>query len=413
VELPAVENERLTDRISLGVLAKIVPRDLVDEVLVETKRQERRVRLLPARVMVYFTMAMCLFFDDDYEEVMRKLAGALTWLGNWKGDWKVPTSGAISQARVRLGAAPLKLLFERVAVPVAGRGTKGAWLRSRRLMAIDGFFLDAADTAENVARFGRHTNGHKASAQPQVHVVALAECGTHAIVSAAVGPCASDERALAATLLDACEPGMLLTADRNFYSYDLWHQTLDTGADLLWRVKSNLTLPVIQPLPDGSYLSIIINPKIGGKRREQLIADARAGRDVPEESATPVRVIEYTVPDRTGSGTGELICLVTNILDHTDIPAVELATAYHERWEIENIFDEVKTHQRGEARVLRSQLPDLVEQEIWALLLSHYAIRSLMREAADEADVDPDRLSFMRSLRVIRRQVTDQADFSP
>ncbi len=118
------------------------------------------------------------------------------------------------------------------------------------------------------------------------------------------------------------------------------------------------------------------------------------------------------MPDRTGSGTGELICLVTTIIDHADIPAVELATAYHERWEIENIFDEVKTHQRGEARVLRSKLPDLVEQEIWALLLSHYAIRSLMREAADEADVDPDRLSFMRSLRVVR-QVTDQADFSP
>ncbi|WP_261560721.1 IS4 family transposase [Frankia tisae] len=413
VELPAIENDRLTDRISIGVLARIVPRDLVEEVLVETKRQERRVRLLPARAMVYFTMAMCLFFDDDYEEVMRKLAGALTWLGTWKGDWKIPTTGAISQARVRLGAAPLKLLFERVAVPVAGLGTKGAWLRSRRLMAIDGFFLDAADTPENVARFGRSTNGHKASALPQVHVVALAECGTHAIVAAAVGPRASDERALAATLFDACEPGMLLTADRNFYSYDLWHQALDTGADLLWRVKSDLRLPVIRPLPDGSYLCIIVNPKISGKRRDQLIADARAGRDFPEDSATPVRVIEYTVPNRTGSGTGELICLITNILDQTDIPAVELATAYHERWEIENIFDEMKTHQRGEARVLRSKLPDLVEQEIWALLLSHYAIRSLMCEAADEADVDPDRLSFMRSLRVVRRQVTDQADFSP
>ncbi|WP_043604912.1 MULTISPECIES: IS4 family transposase [Protofrankia] len=412
VELPAVENERLTDRISIGVLARIVPRDLIDEVLVETKRQERRTRLLPARVMVYFTMAMCLFFDDDYEEVMRKLAGGLMWLGNWKGDWKVPTTGAISQARTRLGAAPLKLLFERVAVPVAGLGTKGAWLRSRRLMAIDGFFLDVADTPENATAFGRSTNGYKASALPQVHVVALAECGTHAIVSAAVGPRASDEHALAAALFDACEHGMLLTADRYFYSFDLWRQALDTGADLLWRVSSNLTLPVIQPLPDSSYLSIIVNPKIREKKRNQLIADARAGHDLPEDSAIPVRVIEYTVPDRTGSGTGELICLVTTIIDHADIPAVELATAYHERWEIENIFDEVKTHQRGEARVLRSKLPDLVEQEIWALLLSHYAIRSLMREAADEADVDPDRLSFMRSLRVVR-QVTDQADFSP
>ncbi len=413
VELPVIENDRLTDRISIGVLARIVPRDLVDEVLVETKRQERRTRLLPARVVVYFTMAMCLFFDDDYEEVMRKLAGALRWLGNWKGDWKVPTTGAISQARVRLGSTPLKVLFERVAVPIAGRGTKGAWLRSRRLMAIDGFFLDVADTPENTTAFGRSSNGHKASALPQVHVVALAECGTHAIVSAAVGPCSSSEHALAATLLDACEPGMLLTADRNFYSFDLWHQALATGTDLLWRVKSNLTLPVLQPLPDGSYLSIIANPKFNAKKRNNIIADARAGLDIPEETAVLVRVIEYTVPNRTGSGTGELICLITNILKHTDISAVELATAYHERWEIENVFDEIKTHQRGEARVLRSKLPDLVEQELWALLLSHYAIRCLMCEAADEADVDPDRLSFMRSLRVVRRQVTDQADFSP
>ncbi len=206
---------------------------------------------------------------------------------------------------------------------------------------------------------------------------------------------------------------MLLTADRNFYSFTMWQAALETGADLLWRVKSDLTLPVVQSLPDGSYRSILINPKIGGKRRTQLIADARAGRILPSEAAIPVRIVEYTVPDRTGNGTGELICLVTNILDHTDIPAVELATAYHERWEIENSFDEIKTHQRGEARVLRSKLPRLVEQEVWALLLTHYAIRSLMREAADEADVDPDRLSFMRSLRVTRRQVTDQADFSP
>ncbi len=194
MELPAVGNGRLTDRISIGVLARVVPRDLVDEVLLETKRREQRTRLLPARVVVYFTMVMCLFFDDDYEEVMRKLVGTLRWLGSWKGDWTVPTTGAISQARVKLGPEPLKLLFERVAVPVAGRGTKGAWLRSRRLMAMDGFFLDVADTPDNAAHFGRSTNGPKASALPQVQVVALAECGTHAVVAATVGPRAGDGR---------------------------------------------------------------------------------------------------------------------------------------------------------------------------------------------------------------------------
>ncbi|ABW12185.1 transposase IS4 family protein [Parafrankia sp. EAN1pec] len=413
LELPAVTSDRLTDRISLGVLARIVPRDLVDEVLAETRRLEQRKRLLPARVVVYFTMAMCLFFDDDYDEVMRRLVGTLRWLGSWKGDWKVPSTGAISQARTRLGPEPLKLLFERVAVPVAGLGTKGAWLGSRRLVAVDGVHLDTADTPENADAFGRFSHGPKTAAFPQVHVVALAECGTHAVFAAAIGAYTSDERSLAATLFDACEPGMLLTADRNFYGYGLWQQALATGADLLWRVNANLTLPVIRALPDGSYLSLLIDPKIPVARRGQLIADARAGHAPPTESALPVRVIEYSVPDHEENGTSELICLITNILDPTDVAAIELATSYHERWEIESTFDEIKTHQRGEKRVLRSKNPELVKQEIWALLLTHYAIRSLMIEAADEADIDPDRLSFMRTLRITRRQVTDQADFSP
>ena len=412
-ELPAVDGDRLTDRISIGVLARVVPRDVVDEVLAETRRAEKRARLLPARVVVYFTMAMCLFFDDDYEEVMRRLVGTLRWLGSWRAEWKVPTTGAISQARVRLGAAPLKLLFERVAVPVAGLGTKGAWLGSRRLMAVDGFYLDVADTADNEAEFGRSTNGPKSAAYPQAQVVALAECGTHAVVAAAIGGCNSDERSLAAPLLDACEPGMLLTADRNFYSFDLWHRALATGADLLWRVNSLLTLPVIKSLPDGSYLSLLIDPKIPVAKRGPLIAAARAGKTLNVATARPVRVIEYSIADSEENGPGELICLITTILDHTDTAAIELATAYHQRWEIENTFDEIKTHQRGDKRVLRSKLPELVKQEIWALLLTHYAIRTLMTEAADEADVDPDRLSFIRTLRVIRRQVTDQADFSP
>jgi len=292
-------------------------------------------------------------------------------------------------------------------------GTKGAWLGSRRLMAVDGFYLDVADTADNEAEFGRSTNGPKSAAYPQAQVVALAECGTHAVVAAAIGGCNSDERSLAAPLLDACEPGMLLTADRNFYSFDLWHRALATGADLLWRVNSLLTLPVIKSLPDGSYLSLLIDPKIPVAKRGPLIAAARAGKTLNVATARPVRVIEYSIADSEENGPGELICLITTILDHTDTAAIELATAYHQRWEIENTFDEIKTHQRGDKRVLRSKLPELVKQEIWALLLTHYAIRTLMTEAADEADVDPDRLSFIRTLRVIRRQVTDQADFSP
>ena len=406
-------NVRLTDRISLGVLADVVSRDLIEDVLTETNRREQRSRLLPAHVMVRFCQAMCLFFDEDYEEVMRMLAGSLRQMRSWSSSWQIPSTAAITQARRRLGADPLRVLFERVAVPLAGRGTKGAWLGSRRLMAIDGFMLDVPDTEDNSEEFGRLHTSPKQSAFPQVRVVGLGECGSHAIIDASLGGCRTGERSLAADLLRSYEPGMLVMADRNFYSFEFWAECLETGADLLWRVNSNVELPVLKPLTDGSYLSLVMNPALRGNRRDRLIAAARAGQDIDPDDGVIVRVVEYDIPDRQGNGTGELICLITSILDPEDCPAIELAAAYHERWEFEGLIDEVKTHQRGPARVLRSKSPEMVKQEIWALLLTHYGIRRLMCRAADEADVDPDRLSFIRSLRVIRRQVTAQADFPP
>jgi hypothetical protein len=404
---------RLTDSISLGVLAGILPRDLIEEVLDETGRREQRSRRLPAHVMVRFCLAMCLFYDEDYEEVMRKLVGSLQDMGSWRDEWTVPTTSAITQARQRLKVDPLRVLFERTAVPVAGRGTKGAWLGSRRLMAVDGFMLDIAETPDNVKEFGRLDEGPKASAFPQARVVTLAECGSHADVAASFGPCKTDERALLTGILGALEPDMLVIADRNLYSFELWAQALSTGADLLWRVSATVTLPVIESLPDGSYRSLVINPKITGARRKKLIDQVRHGHEIPASAAIPVRVIEYEIPDREGNSTGELICLITSILDPSDVTAIELAAAYQERWESETGFREKKTYLRRSGRVLRSKSPEMVRQEIWALLLTHYAIRKLMCHAADEAGLDPDRLSFTRSLRVIRRQVTDQADFSP
>ena len=404
---------RLTDYVSLGVLAEVFPRDVIEDVLVETGRRERRSRLLPAHVMVRFCQAMCLFFDDDYEEVMRKLVGSLKSMRSWRGDWHVPTTSAIAQARQRLGVEPLRVLFERTAVPVAGLGTRGAWCGGRRLMAVDGFMLDVPDTEENAAEFGRKSNGRKTGAFPQVLTVVLAECGSHAVVGAAFGACNGDERALAKQLVCRVEPGMLVTADRNFYSFGLWESFLQTGADLLWRVNATLGLPVLRWLPDGSYLSVVPDPKVRGRRRDDLIRRARDGREINSGEGHLVRVVEYDVPDREGNGSGEIICLVTSVLDPVEATAEELAAAYHERWECEGLIDEVKTHQRGPARVLRSKSPDMVRQEIWAFLLTHYGIRQLMCKAADEIGEDPDRLSFMRSLRVIRRHVTGQADFSP
>ena len=404
---------RLTDRISLGVLADVFPRDLIEDVLSETGRREQRTRLLPAHVMVRFCQAMCLFFDDDYEEVMRKLVGSLKSMASWSDDWRVPSTSAITQARKRLGSEPLRVLFERVAVPVAGRGTKGAWLGSRRLMAIDGFMLDVPDTPEDEAEFGRRGNGVARGAFPQVLVVALGECGSHAIVGAALGGCRSSEQTLVGPLLSSMDSDMLVLADRNFYSYVLWRQFRETGADLLWRVNANVQLPILEWLPDGSYTSVVFSATVRQGRRRQLIEQVRVGGTIDPEYGCVVRVIEYQVPDRDGNGADEVICVITSILDPAEVVAVELATAYHERWDCEGLIDEIKTHQRGPARILRSRSPDMVRQEIWAFPLTHYGVRHLMCRAADEADVDPDRLSFMRSLRVVRRQVTAQADFSP
>jgi Insertion element 4 transposase N-terminal len=262
---------RLTDLISLGVLAEVIGRDLIEDVLDETGRREQRSRLLPAHVMVRFCLAMCLFFDDDYEEVMRKLAGSLNEMDSWRDDWVVPSTSAITQARQRLTEQPLRLLFERIAAPVAGRGTTGAWLGSRCLMAVDGFMLDVPDTPENVAEFGRLDDGPKASAFPQVRVLTLTECGSHACAAASFGACRSDERVLLTSILGSVEPDMLVIADRNLYSFQLWRQALGTGAELLWRVMSTVMLPVIEPLPDGSYRSVVLNPKITGARRESFL----------------------------------------------------------------------------------------------------------------------------------------------
>jgi hypothetical protein len=399
---------RLTDVIGVGVLTRLVHRDLVDQVLVETGRVEKRSRLLPARVVVYYVMALCLFFGDGYEEVMRLLVDGLQYLRCWRTDWTVPTTGAISQARQRLGAEPLRVLFRRVARPCGRPGTRGAWLRSWRLMAIDGFVLDVADTPVNRETFGASGGVKNPAPFPQVHLVGFGECGTHAIVAAELGPWRINDRALAEALVGEFEPGMLIIADRGFYSFRLWESAVASGADLLWRMPAGPNLPVVRSLPDGSYESFLLDPKVRNRRGNQKY---RRSATVEAASGPAVRVVEYEVTNRDGKD--EIFCLITTITDPDQASAVELAEAYNQRWEFESSLDEIKTHQRGGGGVLRSRSPEMVKQEIWALLLTHYAVRHLMQEAADEAGIDSDRLSFVRSLRVIRRQVTNQAGFSP
>lgn len=396
---------RLTDLLGIGVLTRVVPRDLVDEILAETGRTEKRSRLLPARVVVYYVMALTLFYGDAYEEVMRRLVGGLKLMRSWRKDWVIPTTGAISQARARLGEEPMKELFSRVAQPLAAPGTVSSWYQGMRVMAIDGVVIDTPDTPDNAAAFGRSTNHKSPSPFPQVRLVALAECGTRAVVSAAMGPLATYERELMLDVLPALTTDMLVLADRGYYGHDHWIRTRETGAHLLWRVMSKIQFPVLQKLPDGSYRSKILS--------KQVKADLRKGqrRHPTAEDAPDVRVIEYTIDNR---GTdSEVIRLVTSILDHELAPAAELAALYQERWELELALDEIQTHQLGRPRVLRSKSPELIRQELWALLLTHYAIRHLIHEAADDIDIDPDRISFMRTLRLVRRHTTDQAAFSP
>jgi Insertion element 4 transposase N-terminal/Transposase DDE domain len=406
---------RLTDWISVGVLASSVPRDAVDAAIAACGKQAKRSDgKLPPHVMVYFAMALALFADDDYEEVLTKLAEPLSRWGCWDQQWQMPGSGGITQARQRLGYEPVKHLFDEVAKPVCESLTRGAWLAGRRLVSLDGFEWDAPDSKANVEYFGYA--GAAWAAFPKVRVVTLVESGSHAPIGAQIGPTGgkgSGEQSLARGLYSLLEAGMLLVADRNFYSFTDWCAAADTGADLLWRVSSTVDLPVVAMLADGSYTSVVFAATVRRPERERILAAARAGGHIDERKARLVRVIEYEVIDRGEAADRELICLLTTIGDPHDTPAQVLAQGYHERWEHETGNDQLKTHLRGPGRVLRSKSPDMVRQEIYGYLLAHYAISALITRAATEADIDPDRVKFLRTVRIVRRRIADPAAFSP
>jgi hypothetical protein len=426
------------DQVSVGVLVESVPRDAVDEAVAVCGVAERRSDgKLPAHVTAYLTLGLSLFPDDDYEEVAAKVTGSLDRFGCWNAAWSAPTASGITQARKRLGREVFAELVERTCGPVGGEASptaglaalgtaRGSFLRGWRLLAIDGFELDMPDTPGNAAEFGYAGSGANRSALPKARVVALCECGTHAFLAGQIGPIGgkgAGERSLAARLYPRLRPGELLTADRGFYSFKAWDTAAATGAALCWRAPTGLALPVVRVLSDGTYLTVLMDPGIRGHRREKILAAARAGHDLATleaacnqhglPAARLARVIEYDVPDRTGNGTGELIALLTTITEPADASADELAAAYHTRWEQETGHDQLKTHLRGPGRVLRSRLPDLVYQEIWAYLIVHHAITALIAKASAAADLDPDRISFAQTLRLIRRTATGTADIPP
>jgi hypothetical protein len=399
----------VADLISLGVLAAAVPRDAVEDAVAVTGRGARRSGgKLPPQVVVYFVMAMALFSDDDYAEVAARLAEQLRCWGDGDLAWE-PTPGGITQARQRLGPEPVAEVFSQVAVPVADMDTPGAFLGAWRLMSVDGMEWDVPDTERNRAAFGKDDR----AAFPRARVVTVSECASHAAVLAAIGPAGggkgTGEQSLARPLLRRLEEDWLLIADRGFYNWEGWCTAAGTGAALLWRVKADLQLPVLEMLGDGSYRSVLVSPAIRRGRREALIEAARSGADLDPGQARHVRVIEYEIPDRDGDGNSELIALVTTITDWRRASAAVLAEAYHQRWEHETGNRQLKTELRGPGRILRSRSPDLVEQEIWGYLLTHYAISALTCAAATAAGLDPDRVRYKRTVRITRRRVADPA----
>jgi hypothetical protein len=384
--LPA--GSRITDYISLGVVAKTFPLEKIRASLAASGKESVRQRDLPAHVVVYYVIALALYMQSSYREVLRCLLEGIQWLVEPAAGINVAGNSGISQARTRLGWEPVRQLHDEVVRPVAVAATKGAWYRAWRLISVDGSTLDVADEIGNNEAFGRPGASRGESAYPKIRFVSLVENGTHVLFGSRMADYATSEVALAKTVLPSLCKGMLCLADRGFFGFEMWKQAAATGADLLWRVRKNIHLPCEQRLPDGSYLSRIYPSQ----------QDQRRGRN-----GIVVRVIEYRLEGVEGAE--PLYRLATTILDHELAPAAELAALYHERWEIETAFDELKTHLRGAHIVLRSKTPDLVRQEFYGLLMAHFAVRGLMHEAALRADKDPDRLSFLHAVRVVRRKM--------
>ena len=377
---------RVTDFISFGILARAFPIEKVRAALAATGKTSLRQRDLPAHVIVYYVLALSLYMHASSREVLRCLLEGLQWL---RLDTRVNIAGksGISQARTRLGSDVMRRLHDELVTPVAVASTQGAWFRHWRLVSLDGSTLDIADTPANEATFGRPGTGHGEAAFPQIRFVSLVENGTHVLFGTAMSGCTSSEIALSRAVLPALKPGMLCLADRNFFGYAMWRDAVATGADLVWRVRKNIRLAAVRSHADGSYISHIYPSETDRRHKTNGIA---------------VRVVNYTLDGVEGAE--DLYRLVTTILDPEAAPAGELAALYHERWEIETALDELKTHLRGARIVLRSKTPDLVRQEFHGLLMLHFAVRGVMHEAALKAGIDPDRLSFVHAVRVIRRK---------
>lgn len=386
--------ERLADLMAIGLVVRAVPREAVQRVLAQTQCASVRERALTAELVMYYTVCLALYMNQSSREVLRILLEMAN--GPREESLVIPVHSAITQARQRLGMAPFAKLAEAVLRPLSSESAEGGWYRGQRVVSLDGSTLDTVDTPRNEAAFGKHQQGRRACGFPKVRVVALAENASHAALAVNHGPYRRGETTLAQPLVDRLTPGMLCLADRNFCHYPLFARAVKLGADLLWRVRNDRRLKVIKVLADGSYLS-----------------ELRPGKG--PATPLPVRVIEYdvTCDDENGAPRTEHYRLVTTLCAPDQAPARELADVYLSRWEIEGAFQEFKTYLRGPRRLLRSRLPALVEQEVYALFIAHHVIRALLYDAALAHGEDPLRLSFTHGLRVVQRKLPLSGAFPP
>jgi Insertion element 4 transposase N-terminal/Transposase DDE domain len=363
----------------LGELTQLVPFEMVDEALAETRKVQSRIRDLPSRVVVYLLLAACLFEDVGYPGVWRKLTAGLQGI-----PFAAPTAGALSQARRRVGAGPVRFLFDLLRGPAAAAAAGGARWHGLLVCAIDGTTMTAADSTANLGRFTKHGGHHGGSGYPLIRVMVLVACGTRTIIDAVFGPASTGEVTYAAQLLRSLRAGMIVLLDRNFAAAALIAAIAGAEADVLVRVKNGRKLPVLRRYPDGSCLSLL--------------------------GATQVRVIdcEITISTIAGRRTG-IYRLATTLLDHRGYPASELVRLYHERWEIETAYLEIKSTILG-GRVLRARTPAGIDQEIYALLVTYQILRTAMADAtATVPGTDPDRASFTIALHAARDQLIQAA----
>ena len=387
-----VEGTRFSDAVKLNALEQAVPQAVVEAVIADLGAAEQRTRKLPAVMTLLLCIAMGLFTNMALEQVLIKMVKGLRYIWPGDEDYQAANKSAICQARYRLGAQPVVELFHRVCTPLATELTPGAFLFGLRLMSIDGTREDVQDTPANAAFFGRPHGGRGDGAFPQMQAVYLCETGTHAICDAGFWPCHISERIGGLRMLRSVTEGMLVMWDRGFHSFDMAVKTRQRNAHFLGRLPAHVKPKPLKVLPDGSYLAYIYPADPQRKKRGEHLL---------------VRIIEYTIDDPHRPGHGQRHRLVTSLLEPELYPAHTLACEYHQRWEIEITIDELDTHQRLPHLPLRSQKPAGVIQEAYGLLIAHYAVRSVMHEAAVQHGLDPDRLSFINAVHIIREAIPE------